>query len=409
MDYYRRKTEFIPAILAAFGRLEQRHDIIVLEGAGSPAEINLRENDIVNMGMARMVQAPVLLVGDIDRGGVFASLYGTVALLEPEERAMIKGFVINKFRGDKKLLEPGLKMIEERLGIPVLGVIPMGNVDLDDEDSLSQRLICKDNRDEKAEDMLDIVVIRLPHISNFTDFHVLEQKKGVAMRYVDKPGQLGSPDLTVLPGTKNTIEDLRWLRESGLERELMGLTERNVPLIGICGGYQMLGQWLSDPEGVECPPGTTIEGMGLLPAETVFSSGKIRTRITGKLRTESKMFAGYEGEEISGYEIHMGETVFREKGQREEAVTAIILADGRTDGMERADGMVFGTYLHGLFDNERLTACLLRRLAARKGIGWPDGQKEEESWSVYKERQYDRLADLVRNSLDMERIYSILA
>ena len=220
MDYYRRKTEFIPAVREAFERLESQFDAIVLEGAGSPAEINLRDNDIVNMGMAKIANAPVLLVGDIDRGGVFASLYGTVSLLEPEERARIKGLVINKFRGDVKILEPGLRMIEERLHIPVVGVIPMEQIDLDDEDSLSDRLVRT-----KAQDGLDVAVIHLPHISNFTDFNALEHYDGVSLRYVDRPAHLGRPDLILLPGTKNTMADLKWLRESGLEAMIWRLAE----------------------------------------------------------------------------------------------------------------------------------------------------------------------------------------
>ena len=227
MDYYRRKTEFIPAVREAFERLESQFDAIVLEGAGSPAEINLRDNDIVNMGMAKIANAPVLLVGDIDRGGVFASLYGTVSLLEPEERARIKGLVINKFRGDVKILEPGLRMIEERLHIPVVGVIPMEQIDLDDEDSLSDRLVRT-----KAQDGLDVAVIHLPHISNFTDFNALEHYDGVSLRYVDRPAHLGQPDLILLPGTKNTMADLKWLRESGLEAMIWRLVEeQKVPVI----------------------------------------------------------------------------------------------------------------------------------------------------------------------------------
>ncbi len=406
MEYYRRKPELIPVIQAAFARLERQHDVIVLEGAGSPAEINLREHDIVNMGMAQMVQAPVLLVGDIDRGGVFASLYGTVALLEPEERAMIRGLVINKFRGDRALLDPGLKMIEDRLGIPVLGVVPMGDIDLDDEDSLSGRLAPKGRGD--TEGVLDIAVVRLPHISNFTDFHGLERNQNVCLRYVDRPGQLGRPDLAVLPGTKNTMADLAWMREKGLEQALKGLVEEKaMPLIGICGGYQMLGQWLQDPFGAEGPPGKTMQGMGLLPAKTVFSLHKTRTQITGELAAESRMFAKGAGEKVSGYEIHMGETTARTGGgSRTAAKTAFALADGRPDGLEREDGMVFGTYLHGLFDNEKLTRGLLGRLAEQKGVSLKGGQ--EEGADAYRERQYDRLADLVRRSLDMERVYAIL-
>lgn len=436
MDYYRRKAEFIPVIRQAFDRLEEQYDVIVLEGAGSPAEINLRENDIVNMGMAEMAEAPVLLVGDIDRGGVFASLYGTVMLLEPDERARIKGLVINKFRGDMKLLEPGLKMIEERLKIPVVGVIPMESIDLDDEDSLSDRL----NQDgsgglkegkawperkfkqgkQEPEAILDIAVIRFPHISNFTDFNCLERRPGVSLRYVDHVLCLGSPDLVILPGTKNTMADLAWLREGKMESAVLELTEeKKAKVIGICGGYQMLGRWLRDPEGAEGEAGGCMKGMGLLPVETVFSREKTRTRIRGTLTEESRMFAGYSGEAVEGYEIHMGQTMLAEDQDETEtarcdrSVSVIQLSDGRPDGMERADGRVLGSYLHGLFDNGALTEALLENLARQKGPdfarAWTSGrERKEESAEEYKEKQYDKLADLVRRSLDMEKIYEIL-
>lgn len=423
MDYYRQKPKFIPVIQEAFARLEAQYDIIVLEGAGSPAEINLRENDIVNMGMAKLAGAPVLLVGDIDRGGVFASLYGTVALLEPEERAMIKGLVINKFRGDPKILEPGLKMIEDRVHIPVVGVIPMETIDLDDEDSLSERLAKAPalaggpegeagKQSVRTVDCLDIAVIRLPHISNFTDFNNLERRNEVSLRYVERANRLGSPDLLILPGTKNTMADLAWLRESGMEPVIVRMVqESGIPLVGICGGYQMLGAWLRDPEGVEGAAGSVMRGMGLLPAETVFAGKKTRTQIRGRFRFPDRLFAGYEGE-VTGYEIHMGITTrYGEaspdgtSGEKENGDWMIMLEDGRKDGLERGDGLVFGSYLHGLFDNEALTDALLARLASRKGIqpGAP-----AESLADYKERQYDKLADLVRRSLDMEQIYRIL-
>jgi adenosylcobyric acid synthase len=420
MDYYRRKTELIPLVQEAFSRLEEEYDVIVLEGAGSPAEINLRDNDIVNMGMAKIADAPVILVGDIDRGGVFASLYGTVELLEPEERARIKGLVINKFRGDPKILEPGLRMIEERLHIPVIGVIPMEQIDLDDEDSLSDRLTQSPSGDASdREHMLDLAVIRLPHISNFTDFNVLERTEGVLLRYVERADQLGTPDLILLPGTKSTMADLKWLRESGLEPQILRLnSERQIPVIGICGGYQMLGQWLRDPEGVEGEAGSVMRGIGLLDAETVFAKQKTRTQISGVLSSKTKMFENSDklndlndrksiekqaGELVTGYEIHMGITT--RTGDSDSVIPAIALEDGRMDGLERADGLVFGTYLHGIFDNESLTRRLLTRLAAKKGITL---QNSQESVASYKERQYDKLADLVRKSMDMNRIYEIL-
>ena len=328
MDYYRRKTEFIPAVREAFERLESQFDAIVLEGAGSPAEINLRDNDIVNMGMAKIANAPVLLVGDIDRGGVFASLYGTVSLLEPEERARIKGLVINKFRGDVKILEPGLRMIEERLHIPVVGVIPMEQIDLDDEDSLSDRLVRT-----KAQDGLDVAVIHLPHISNFTDFNALEHYEGVSLRYVDRAAHLGRPDLILLPGTKNTLEDLKWLRECGLEAAICRLHGEGVPVFGICGGYQMMGEQVSDPDGVEA--GGTLRGMGLLPVSTVFSEEKTRTRMRGRVLHLPEVLSGHTEDgaaaealpEVSGYEIHMGTSVLAEG-----AAPFLRLSDGREDG-----------------------------------------------------------------------------
>ncbi len=432
MDYYRRKPELIPVIQKAFARLEEKYEVIVLEGAGSPAEINLREKDIVNMGMAELVDAPVLLVGDIDRGGVFASLYGTVMLLEPRERARIRGLVINKFRGDKKILEPGLRMIEEKLQIPVVGVIPMEEIDLDDEDSLSGRLnqtgrgiVQEDERKtaafgEKAgAACLDVAVIRLPHISNFTDFNVLGRNPDIALRYVERAKLLGKPDLVILPGTKNTMADLAWLREGGLESAILRLeADGRTSIIGICGGYQMLGEWLRDPDGVEGKAGGCMRGIGLLPAETVFAGVKTRTRMKGILSEKSRMFAGGE-EPLSGYEIHMGDThfsqgmpgedscVFQTAGNAAGSCQMMIgLSDGRWDGMEREDGRVFGSYLHGLFDNEALTTRLVWSLAGRKGTE-PGGGMMEDVFS-YKERQYDRLADLVRTSLDMERIYGIL-
>ena len=397
MDYYRRKTEFIPAVREAFERLESQFDAIVLEGAGSPAEINLRDNDIVNMGMAKIANAPVLLVGDIDRGGVFASLYGTVSLLEPEERARIKGLVINKFRGDVKILEPGLRMIEERLHIPVVGVIPMEQIDLDDEDSLSDRLV----RTEVQEG-LDVAVIHLPHISNFTDFNALEHYDGVSLRYVNRAAQLGRPDLILLPGTKNTMADLKWLRESGLEAMIQRLVEeQKIPVIGICGGYQMLGERLSDPEGVEGEPGSTMRGMGLLAAETIFAAEKTRTQTEGTVLAAAGYYGKVTGQSVTGYEIHMGETFQTQKN----ITPAIRLADGRMDGFVRSDGLVFGSYLHGLFDNLEFTGAILTQLAEKKGISLTATAKSMEE---YKESQYDKLADLVRRSLDMDAVYKIM-
>lgn len=392
MDYYANKKQLVPEIEKAFEKLSGEYDIIVIEGAGSPAEINLKENDIVNMGMARIAKAPVLLCGDIDRGGVFASLYGTVKLLEDEEQSMIKGLIINKFRGDVEILKPGLQMIEEKTGIPVVGVVPLTPLDIDDEDSLSDRLT---HTGQKGG--IDLAVIRLPHISNFTDFNVFERMDGVSLRYVGSAGELGTPDLIFLPGTKNTMDDLTWLRESGMETAVLRCAEQKVPVVGICGGYQMLGELLEDPDGVE--HGGSMRGMGLLHTKTVFSRAKTRTQIQGRVNTVS-ICGEFAGREVQGYEIHMGRT--EKTGDCQET---IYLEDGRLDGLSNPEGTVFGTYLHGIFDYGDLAAMAVSRLMRRKGIDPKNWHFDPEE---HKRREYDKLADLVRNSLDMKRIYEIL-
>lgn len=392
MDYYANKKQLVPEIEKAFEKLSEEYDIIVIEGAGSPAEINLKENDIVNMGMARIAKAPVLLCGDIDRGGVFASLYGTVKLLEDEEQSMIKGLIINKFRGDVEILKPGLQMIEEKTGIPVVGVVPLTPLDIDDEDSLSDRLT---HTGQKGG--IDLAVIRLPHISNFTDFNVFERMDGVSLRYVGSAGELGTPDLIFLPGTKNTMDDLTWLRESGMETAVLRCAEQKVPVVGICGGYQMLGELLEDPDGVE--HGGSMRGMGLLHTKTVFSRAKTRTQIQGRVNTVS-ICGEFAGREAQGYEIHMGRT--EKTGDCQET---IYLEDGRLDGLSNPEGTVFGTYLHGIFDYGDLAAMTVSRLMRRKGIDPKNWHFDPEE---HKRREYDKLADLVRNSLDMKRIYEIL-
>ena len=392
MDYYANKKQLVPEIEKAFEKLSDEYDIIVIEGAGSPAEINLKENDIVNMGMARIAKAPVLLCGDIDRGGVFASLYGTVKLLEDEEQSMIKGLIINKFRGDVEILKPGLQMIEEKTGIPVVGVVPLTPLDIDDEDSLSDRLT---HTGQKGG--IDLAVIRLPHISNFTDFNVFERMDGVSLRYVGSAGELGTPDLIFLPGTKNTMDDLTWLRESGMETAVLRCAEQKVPVVGICGGYQMLGELLEDPDGVE--HGGSMRGMGLLHTKTVFSRAKTRTQIQGRVNTVS-ICGEFAGREVQGYEIHMGRT--EKTGDCQET---IYLEDGRLDGLSNPEGTVFGTYLHGIFDYGDLAAMTVSRLMRRKGIDPKNWHFDPEE---HKRREYDKLADLVRNSLDMKRIYEIL-
>lgn len=385
-EYFRYKKQLIPDILAAYDSLAAENDLIVIEGAGSPAEINLRADDIVNMGLAELVDAPVLLAGDIDRGGVFAQLYGTVALLRPDERARVKGLIVNKFRGDLAILRPGLVQLEELTGIPVLGTVPYLHVDVDDEDSLAP---CLDRT--QVHKAVDIAVVRLPRISNFTDFSPLESHPSLGVRYVDRPDRLGVPDLVILPGTKSTMADLLWMRESGLEAAVQKLAAGGTPVLGVCGGYQMLGEEIRDPGGVECGL-SSVRGMGLLPCRTVFEPAKVRTRV------EATVTGGpFDGARLEGYEIHMGTTEVQGE-------SFCRLENGRLDGCRREK--VFGTYLHGLFDSGELVEKLASWLCARKGL--TAEAAAPESRTAYKERQYDALAAGLRAALDMKMLRRIL-
>ncbi|WP_367566069.1 cobyric acid synthase [Lacrimispora sp.] len=401
-DYFAYKKNLIPEIEKAFHSLSEEYDIIVIEGAGSPAEINLKKDDIVNMGMARMANAPVLLVGDIDRGGVFAQLYGTVMLLEPGEREMIGGLIVNKFRGDKTILDPGLQMIEERLHIPVTGVVPYMDVDLEDEDSLGDHLAGKERTERAA---VEIAVIRLPRISNFTDFQVFSILPEVHLRYVDRVSELGKPDMVILPGSKNTVQDLLWMRQNGLEAAICKLEGAGVPVFGICGGFQMLGESLSDPHMVESESAASvIRGMGLLPVRTVFGKDKTRTRVSGSCTGIGGIFEDLSGMDVEGYEIHMGETT------RSLPPLTYIMESQSGSHMAKMDGCqkgnVYGTYIHGFFDKEGIAGTIIKALMERKGLTFePDGGF---CYEEYKEQQYDRLAKILRDSLDMERIYEIM-
>ncbi|MFR8563719.1 MAG: cobyric acid synthase [Blautia sp.] len=396
-DYFRYKKKLVPDIMKAYETLAAENDIIVIEGAGSPAEINLKEEDIVNMGMAKMAKAPVLLVGDIDRGGVFAQLIGTVQLLEEEERDMVKGLIINKFRGDKTILEPGVKMLEEKSGISVVGVAPYMQIQVEDEDSLTERF---DKNQEIGQ--IDIAVIRTPRISNFTDFNPFESIPGVSLRYVKTPGELGNPDLILLPGTKNTMGDLKWLRESGMEARILKEASRGTLIFGICGGYQMLGETLSDPYGVE--EGGSMKGMGLLPIETVFTKEKTRTRVQGTIGTITGPYAGLSGAETEGYEIHMGETVLKEGAKSVLSITDTVTGQQKADGAYRDN--VFGTYVHGVFDKEECAEALVRLIGEKKGLDV--SSLTGVDFAAFKETQYDILADTLRRHLDMKKIYEIL-
>lgn len=407
VDYYKMKPKLASVVKDTYEKLALMYDIIVIEGAGSPAEINLKKDDIVNMGMAKMAGAPVLLVGDIDRGGVFAQLYGTVKLLDVDEQNIIKGTIINKFRGDVSLLQDGLRQIEGLIDKPVLGVVPMMKVDVDDEDSLSERFIT--NHVDKPDYIIDVAVIRLPKISNFTDFYGLEAMSKVRVRYINTPEEMGDADLIIIPGTKSTIEDMKWLRQTGLAERIISEAKRGKYIIGICGGYQMLGRSICDSIGAEHDDAGeyVCEGLGLLNMDTVFENKKTRTRVTGRICRASKEYACLDGVAVQGYEIHMG---ISKKSSSESACdyNIIELDNDKYDGI--CDRNVLGTYLHGFFDSDELRISLLKMLAEKKGMNpdiiYMDG--EFKSLHDYKENEYNKLADMVRESLDMSKIYEIM-
>ncbi len=385
-EYFQYKTKLIPDIIKGFRKLETMADIIVIEGAGSPAEINLKDHDIVNMGMAEMVDAPVLLVGDIDRGGVFAQLLGTLMLLKPEERRRIKGLVINKFRGDKSLLDTGIQMLEEKAGIPVVGVVPYTEFNLEDEDSLTTRF------ERQEEGLIDIAVIRYPRISNFTDFNVFEQMEGVTVRYVSEPERLHTPDFIILPGSKNTMGDMRWMRQSGME-EAVRERAQTTPVFGICGGYQMLGMEIEDVTGRE--EGGWMRGMELLPIRTSMKAQKTRKQVHGILGQMDGIFSKLTGQEYTGYEIHMGDTVFSDSAREHEEPSVILQA-----------GNICGTYIHGIFDQSGITSEIIHALEKKKGIRLGGG-----TWKDYKEikeAEYDRLAEVLRQHMDINAIYQMV-
>ncbi len=397
-EMFARKLEFWPHVAAALDRLRARHDAVVIEGAGSPAEINLRTVEIVNMRVARYAGAPVLLAGDIDRGGVFAHLVGTLALLDPPERALVRGFIINKFRGDRCLLEPGLQMLTERTGVPVAGVVPyLRDLRIAEEDA-----VALDDPAAEAAEILDVAVLHLPHIANFDDFDPLQRETGVSLRYVESVERFGRPDLVVLPGTKATMADLTWLRERGLDAAVLTAATQGAAVIGICGGYQMLGREISDPLGVESGQ-AAMPGLGLIEARTVFEPSKATAQVSARVSGSAGLLAGLAGETIDGYEIHMGrtDTVERSPFRIEQRSGE---PDGGTDGALTDSGWVLGTYLHGLFANAALRAALLRNLATGRGKSLVPNRSQPD-----KEPAYDALAEAVRAALDMGLIHRLLA
>ncbi len=398
VSYHDYKPRLREQITDVYQSLAQEYEVLVLEGAGSPAEINLRDRDIVNMGMAEMADCPVILVADIDRGGVFAAIYGTLALLQPHERERVKGVIINKFRGDLALLKPGLKQIEALTGVPVIGVMPWLEIDLEEEDGVALQRGQYQHSGERA---LDIAVVQLPHISNFTDLNALSAQPDVRVRYVRSPDALAGADLLILPGSKNTLGDLNWLRESGLAQGVLQAQRAGVPVIGICGGYQMLGETIIDE--VESGLGTQ-PGLGLLTTVTRFAREKTTTLVEASLHASLPgWLANCAGLPLRGYEIHMGETT-----RTGDCQPALWLHKGGTpmaDGAVSADGLVFGTYLHGMFDSDLFTRTLLNGLRQRKGLPPLDLRVQYEQ---YKMQQFDILADTMRKHIDIDFIYRIM-
>jgi adenosylcobyric acid synthase len=395
---YRRQflPEALPIVEQSLRNLAQQYDILVIEGAGSPAEINLKDGDIANMKIAELADAPVLLVADIEKGGVFASIIGTLELLEPHERARVSGIIINKFRGRMELLSPGLDWLERKTGIPVLGVIPYTDISVEAEDSLhlaSLRL-----KQGGGPHDLDIAVIRLPHISNFTDFDPLREEPYVRVRFVTTLAELQNPDIVILPGTKSTLDDLQWLRKRGLDTGITAVHAAGGWVVGICGGFQMLGRRLQD-DAIESHTVQTVDGLGLLPADTVYHHEKRTVQTHGQIVHEAFPFATGE---IAGYEIHLGETMLREG-----AKPFARLWDGRMDGAARVDGSVWGTYLHGIFHNRAFTRLWLNRRRVWKGL--PEVTEAPVDERLAREKNYQALAHHIRQHVDIGAIYRLLS
>ena len=387
--YQEAKVRIWEDVTRALDSLREEFDVVIVEGAGSPAEINLKARDISNMRVARYAGAPVLIVGDIDRGGVFAHLYGTYHLLDREEQALVRGFVINKLRGDASLLEPGLRDIERLTGVPVVGVVPwIREPGIAEEDSVA---LDRRRDDHGPFGGVDVAVIRLPRIANFDDFDPLEREPDVRVRFVERPRQLGAPDLVVIPGTKATRDDLAWMRAQGWEEALTRLRAEGVPVVGICGGFQMLGREVADPLGVEGEPGSD-PGLGWLPCRTRFGTGKVTRESRVRVGRRGGILAGCDGEEVVGYEIHAGVTVV------EEGAVAARLPSGEPVGAVTDDGLVFGWYLHGGFAAREFRVGLLTNVARLRGKPFAPGEEAETDVA------FERLADVLESSLDVERI-----
>lgn len=391
------------AVKEALGRLDKEYDTIVIEGAGSPAEINLKANDIVNMRVAKYLQAPVLLIADIDRGGALASLVGTLELLDEEERALVKGLVINKFRGDVTLLTPAIDFLEKKTGKPVLGVVPhIDQMGIDDEDSVS----LEEKQAAPTEGDIRIAVIQTPKISNFTDFDALAHEKDVALYYVKSVEDLGEPDVIILPGSKNTTEDMLYLRKSGLGEKILAHAKAGKAVIGICGGYQMLGEVIRDPQHTESQ-NDEVAGLGLLGMETVFASEKLTSQVVAQCQDLHFMGQSISAENLQGYEIHMGHTAFTREADKHPFTVCQRRgkACASQEGTANAAGNVFGTYIHGVFDNDVFRRSVLNAIRHSKGL---EALANTRNVMAEKQQAYEHLADVVENALDMEKLYQIM-
>ncbi len=396
-DYYAGRPNYIKEVAGAFDNLKNKYELIIMEGAGSPAEINLRKYDMVNMAMAEMADAPVLIVGDIDRGGVFAWMKGTLDLLTESEQKRVRGFVINQFRGDLDLLKPGITQFEEMTGKPILGVIPFdAELYVDEEDAIPHHSLPFVNSHPSV---MDIAIVQLPHIANFTDFSPLVSDPGVAVRYIRSPVQAGRPDLLILPGTKNTIGDMQFIKEMGWNQYIPSFHEEGGLILGVCGGFQMLGTRLSDPHHIESPI-EEIAGLGLIQATTTMEHEKItRRRIRPTLA--SSIFE--QGLEVDGYEIHSGRTEFQKE-------YPLLFQPANGDcpyslGLSNEEGNVIGTYLHGFLDNDPIREGLLKYVRERKNLPQPE---EKFNYREFRSRQLDRLANLVTQSIDMNEVKRII-
>jgi adenosylcobyric acid synthase len=394
-EYRARRAEWAAVIADSLARLRAAHDLVLIEGAGSPAEINLAADDLSNMAVARLAGAPVVLVGDIDRGGVFAAFVGTLALLPPEDRARVGGLIVNRFRGDRTILEPGLAEVAARTGVPVLGVVPwLGRGLVAAEDSLDLEAWTP-----ASEARLDVAVVRLPHLANFDDVEPLAAEPGVRVRLVTRPAELVGADLVVLPGSKSTIADLSWLGARGLDRAVRLAAGLGTPVLGLCGGYQMLGREVRDPDGVESSV-PAAPGLGLLPVVTTFARVKATARVRVRVSADTGFFGAAAGAEVAGYEIHMG----RSAAADARPPFVILERNGRAvdepDGALSGDGLVAGTYVHGLLGDSRLRRAVLTWLARRRGVAvdprWGGGRSAAA--------RYDLLADLVAAAVDVKAL-----